>query len=101
MFKYEPNARGERQTQTSASVLEAARQQRQSKRRDPRAVPATVKEEPPKSDLTKQTAAARVPRPVKQKRALLKSNSPRDNGMRRRNENVSPFWGGQNLPENF
>src|SRR5207244_9730997 len=39
--------------------------------------------------------------PVKQRRALLKSNPPRDNWMRRRNKNVSTFWGGQNLPEKF
>ena len=35
---------------------------------------------------------------MKQKRALLKSNLPRDNGMRRRNKNVSTFWGGQKPP---
>jgi hypothetical protein len=39
---------------------------------------------------------------VKQKRALLKSNPPRDNGMKRRNENVSTLWGGQKPPrKNF
>ena len=37
--------------------------------------------------------------PVKQKRALLKSNPPRDNWMRRRNKNVSAFWGGQKPPQ--
>jgi len=40
--------------------LEAARQQRRSKRRAARAVPAPVEEKPPKSDLTYQAAAARV-----------------------------------------
>jgi hypothetical protein len=40
--------------------LEAARQQRQSKRRAARAVSAPVEEKPSQSDLTNQTAAAKV-----------------------------------------
>jgi hypothetical protein len=40
--------------------LEAARQQRQSKRRAARAVPAPVQEKTQTSGLTNQTAAARV-----------------------------------------
>src|SRR5437870_1795154 len=37
--------------------------------------------------------------PVKQRRALLKSNLPRDNWMRRRNKNVSAFGGGKTSPK--
>jgi hypothetical protein len=40
--------------------LEAARQQRQSKRRSAGAVPAPLEEKPQKSDLTIQIAIARV-----------------------------------------
>src|SRR5436190_13568700 len=39
-------------------------------------------------------------RPVKQKRALLESNPPRDNWIeRRRNKKRLRIWGGQNLPK--
>jgi hypothetical protein len=41
------------------------------------------------------------PRPVKQKRALLKSNPPRDNWIEGDEiKSVSICWGGQNLPNN-
>ena len=36
---------------------------------------------------------------VKQKRALLKSNPPRDNWMRRRNKKRPASWGGQKPPQ--
>src|SRR6266403_2064061 len=39
-------------------------------------------------------------RPVKQKRALLESNPPRDNWIeRRRNKTRLRIWGGHNLPK--
>src|SRR5438046_7759729 len=44
--------------------------------------------------------AAKSLRPVKQKRALLESNPPRDNWIeRRRNKKRLRIWGGQNLPK--
>ena len=76
--------------------LEAARQQRQIKRQAARAALVADGEKPllDKSNRALPESA----RPAKQKRALLKSNLPRDNGMRRRNKNVSTFWGGQKPP---
>jgi hypothetical protein len=59
-------------------------------------VPAPVAAKPPKSEFK-----PRLPewsRPVKQKRALLKSNLPRDNGLRRRNKNVFIFGEASMLP---
>jgi hypothetical protein len=44
--------------------------------------------------------AAKSLRPVKQKRALLESNPPRDNWIeRRRNKKRLRIWGGPNLPK--
>ena len=54
---------------------------------------------PMSSILKIQKAVTNCFHPVKQKRALLKSNPPRDNWMRRRNKNVSRFWGGQKPPQ--
>ena len=53
----------------------------------------------PAARLTNDRTLTTYLYPVKQKRALLKSNPPRDNWMRRRNKNVSAFWGGLKPPQ--
>src|SRR5216684_3680716 len=50
--------------------------------------------------LTQSLKRLRSCRPVKQRRALLESNPPRDNWIeRRRNKKSLRIWGGPNLPK--